>query len=140
MVLLACIFMLRADATGYGSQSKPWQVANALLQHRIVLDAILIGEGQENSDVMALVKATNGYAFAPTSMSEALELCELETLLSSDERPVLTPQDWPKPGTQQVLLGAKGSAPPPAFFPLACQSFCEPVRVGCFHATPIVAI
>ena len=63
MVLLACIFMLRAVAMGYGSQSKLWQVANALLQHRIVLDAILIGEGQENSDVMALVKATNGYAF-----------------------------------------------------------------------------
>jgi len=118
MVLLACIFMLRADATGYGSQSKPWQVANALLQHRIILDAILIGEAQENSDVMALVKATNGYAFAPASMSEALELCELETLLSSNERPVLTHQDWLKPGTQQVLLRAKGSAPHPPFFSL----------------------
>lgn len=82
----------------------PWQVANALLEHRIILDAILIGEGRKNSDLIALVKATNGYAFAPTGMSRALELCELETLLSSNERPVLSDRDWPKPGKQQVWL------------------------------------
>jgi ubiquitin-protein ligase len=75
-----------------------------LLEHHIVLDAILIGEGSQNKDLLALVKASNGYAFAPETISQALELCELETLLSRHERPAISEQDWNKSlGGEQAM-------------------------------------
>jgi len=94
-----------SDGIDNKSKAKPWQVANALLEHRIVLDAILIGEGSQNSELLALVKASNGYAFAPDTISQALELCELETLLSLNERPVISDLAWQKPGSEHVIKG-----------------------------------
>jgi len=125
-----------SDGIDNKSKAKPWQVANALLKHRIVLDAILIAEGSKNSELLALVKASkfwtldfgvgsswlrghpqgpetnsggwlpatshtqvtrprrmslrNCYGFAPDTISQALELCELETLFSLSERPVIS--------------------------------------------------
>jgi len=97
------VYMCKRNKTKQHSSAKPWQVAKALLEHRIVLDAILIGEGNTNSQLIALVKASNGYAFAPETIVQALELCELETLLSMNERPVIAENAWRKPGSQQVL-------------------------------------
>ena len=94
-----------SDGIDNKSKAKPWQVANALLEHRIVLDAILIGEGSQNSELLALVKASNGYAFAPDTISQALELCELVTLLSLNERPVISDLAWQKPGSEHVIKG-----------------------------------
>ena len=94
-----------SDGIDNKSKAKPWQVANALLKHRIVLDAILIAESSKNSELLALVKASNGYAFAPDTISQALELCELETLLSLSERPVISELAWKKPGSEQAVKG-----------------------------------
>jgi len=55
----------------------------------IVLDAIMIGEGKDNHILRAMAKATGGYAFSPQTLTEALNLNELETLLSISERPKL---------------------------------------------------
>ena len=52
------------------------------------------------------MKASNGYAFAPENISQALELCELETLLSMNERPGISYQNWEKPiGSERVIKG-----------------------------------
>jgi hypothetical protein len=59
----------------------------------------------KNSELLALVKASNGYAFDPDTISQALELCELETLLSLSERPVISELAWKKPESEQALKG-----------------------------------
>lgn len=47
----------------------------------------MIGEGKDNHVLRAMAKATGGYAFAPQSLTEAVSLNELETLLSVSGRP-----------------------------------------------------
>jgi hypothetical protein len=105
--------LVLSDGVDSSSTAKPWQVANALLKHHIVLDAILLGESKSNSELMALVKVSNGYAFAPDTITQALELCELETVLSMNERPVISQEAWQEPGNQRVmerLLSALGKS------------------------------
>jgi len=53
----------------------------------VVLDAIMIGEGKDNHILRSMSKVTNGYAFAPQTLTEALNINELETVLSISERP-----------------------------------------------------
>jgi len=53
----------------------------------VVLDAIMIGEGKDNHILRAMSKSTGGYAFAPQTLTEALNINELETMLSISERP-----------------------------------------------------
>jgi hypothetical protein len=69
-----------------------------LLKHRIVLDVIGIADGAANKTLLAISKITHGQCFAPGTIAEALELCELETLLSLGQRPATDMEAWKKPG------------------------------------------
>lgn len=66
---------------------QPDLCAKTLQINGVVLDAIMIGEGKNNHILRAMAKATGGYAFAPQTLTEALNLNELETILSISERP-----------------------------------------------------
>jgi ubiquitin-protein ligase len=55
----------------------------------VIVDAIMIGEGRDNHLLRAIAKATGGYAFAPQTLTEALNINELETMISVTERPIL---------------------------------------------------
>lgn len=65
----------------------PEPCAATLRMNGIILDAIMIGEGKNNEILRAIAKSTGGYAFAPQTLTEALNLNELETLLAVSERP-----------------------------------------------------
>eukprot|EP01114_Cavostelium_apophysatum_P017000 TRINITY_DN4954_c0_g2_i1.p1 TRINITY_DN4954_c0_g2~~TRINITY_DN4954_c0_g2_i1.p1 ORF type:complete len:1204 (-),score=253.03 TRINITY_DN4954_c0_g2_i1:310-3393(-) len=62
-------------------------VAQTLQKKGIILDAVMIGEGANNEKLKAIAKASGGYAFAPSTLKNALKLNELETLLFTSERP-----------------------------------------------------
>lgn len=81
----------------------PVNVASFLRKNGIVLDAIMVGEGTDNSIVKpcfplflnilqlrSMAKSSGGYAFGPQTLTEGLRLNELETLLSMSERAKIT--------------------------------------------------
>lgn len=83
----------------------------------VVIDAITLGDAatvEAGGMLRAVTHATNGLCFAPATLRDALKQVELETVLSSGERPA-TPAlpDWmPRrtaPGTDSALLAAHGS-------------------------------
>ena len=86
-----------SDGVDNKSQTQPLQVAKE-------------GEDRRNAELLALVKVSNDYAFASENNSQALELCELETLLSMNEHPVISDQNWEKPiGSERVIKGILSS-------------------------------
>lgn len=64
------------------------RVARKLKQDGIVLDGVLVGTSS-NEELHRIAKFTGGYSFHPKTMFDGLQLCELETFLSSADRPKL---------------------------------------------------
>ena len=65
-------------------------IAQRLQSAGVILDAVMIGgEGEDNPRLKALAKTTGGYAFSPSTIENALRICELETVLHSPLRPEL---------------------------------------------------
>jgi len=81
-----------SDGEDTSSKNYAWKVAHELQKSGVVVDSIMIG-GANNQKLKAISKATGGYAFAPGKLGDALKLCELETLLSLHERPVINPEN-----------------------------------------------
>ena len=79
---LICI----SDGDDNGSDISPLEAAIALQNSGVVLDSICIG-GAQLQKLPATSKASGGYVFRPQNLHDALKLCELETMLSSGERP-----------------------------------------------------
>ena len=79
---LICI----SDGDDNGSDISPLEAAIALQNSGVVLDSICIG-GAQLQKLHATSKASGGYVFRPQNLHDALKLCELETMLSSGERP-----------------------------------------------------
>lgn len=73
--------------------NRPYDLAWACRQDRIAIDSVLIGE-EENTELMALSHMLGCYKFQPTSLPNALAICEMEPFLSVTERPDIHP-----PGT-----------------------------------------
>ena len=56
--------------------------------------------GDYSAELCAIAKATGGYAFHPSRLKDGLKLCELETLLRSQER-----ASMPSPPTSEWNQG-----------------------------------
>ncbi|KAK0457420.1 uncharacterized protein EV420DRAFT_1548064 [Desarmillaria tabescens] len=84
-----------SDGDDNKSISSARDVAIALQKDQVVVDSVQVGT-YSNATLHAISVATNGYRFAPqTSLSDALSIFDLETMLSSIERP-------PKPAPPQI--------------------------------------
>jgi ubiquitin-protein ligase len=95
--------LLLTDGRDTSSAAVAWELLQELLKHRIVLDVIAIADGTSNEDLLAISSITHGQCFCPETIAEALELCELETLLSLSQRPVIQPAAWKQPGPMQAM-------------------------------------
>jgi len=76
-----------SDGKDTCSKLQAWRVAQQLQECNIVLDAISIGD-EHDSRLKAIAKSSGGYFFKPTSLAMALQLNELETMLSQCDRQV----------------------------------------------------
>jgi ubiquitin-protein ligase len=76
-----------ANTTGC---TRPEMIAAQLQKHGIVVDAIQIGSAVADQYLQGIVCSTNGYWFTPTKLTGALQICELETFASQDERKVVS--------------------------------------------------
>ena len=72
------------DGEDNSSTNEPHKVAKLLQEKKIVLDCVLVGEG--NTTAKAIAVATNGSAFFPSDHRESLRLFQMETVLSIRER------------------------------------------------------
>ena len=78
-----------SDGNDSNSETKAYEIAEKLQKNKIVLDAIMIGSDDPNDDLHAIAKASRGYSFHPENIKDALELNELELLLSCEKRKAL---------------------------------------------------
>ncbi|KAK0243779.1 hypothetical protein EDD85DRAFT_173202 [Armillaria nabsnona] len=84
-----------SDGDDNKSVSSARDVAIALQKDQVTVDSVQVGT-YSNVTLHKISVATNGYRFAPqTSLSDALSIFDLETMLSSIERP-------PKPAPPQI--------------------------------------
>lgn len=60
-----------------------------LLQDGVLLDSICLGTA-DHTELQALGNLTGGYIFSPSTMEEAMAICEMEPVLSQLERPDVT--------------------------------------------------
>ena len=82
----ACIKRILCLTDGEDNESafEPHEVARMLQDKNIVLDCVLVGQG--NTTAKAIAVATNGCAFFPSDHKESLRLFQMETVLSIRER------------------------------------------------------
>ncbi|KAJ7230547.1 hypothetical protein GGX14DRAFT_583780 [Mycena pura] len=76
-----------SDGEDTSSESQPFDVCLALRRCKIIVDSVQVGAWHD-SILHAISVATGGYRFFPnTSLGDALSIFDLETMLSSAERP-----------------------------------------------------
>ncbi|KAJ9607164.1 hypothetical protein H2200_008236 [Cladophialophora chaetospira] len=75
-----------SDGADTSSLRSAEDVCRTLLQHKIVVDSVCIGNSS-NRALRTISYCTGGYKFVPTSVEETSALCELEPVLSIHERP-----------------------------------------------------
>ncbi|XP_066575898.1 uncharacterized protein LOC136766384 [Amia ocellicauda] len=75
------------DGDDVGSDSNPTRTVNKLQEAGIVVDAIIIGS-VNNPVLHGISNVTGGCCFKPETLSEALKLFEMETVLSLNSRNV----------------------------------------------------
>ena len=95
---------------GTDSNSKRYEardVCELLRKDKIVLDSFCLGL-VNNRELRAVSHLTGGYKFHPTSLQQAMAICEMEPVLSLLERPVATPPQ----GVPQALAGPAGGPAP----------------------------
>lgn len=82
-----------SDGEDNKSKLKAHEVSMQLMKDHIVLDSFCLGD-EENMDLKTLAFLTGGYKFQPSTLEQAMAICELEPVLSQLERPdvVLPPQ------------------------------------------------
>jgi hypothetical protein len=79
----------------------------------VVVDAVSIGDAPADDPLKGLVAATGGLAFRPTSLHDALRLCELETAQALAARPPVPsapPLPPQRPGVSPALTSARALA------------------------------
>ncbi|KAH6622099.1 hypothetical protein C7974DRAFT_216154 [Boeremia exigua] len=62
-------------------------LASQLVSRNIVVDSFCLGN-ENNTDLQTLSYVTGGYKFEPSSLEEAMAICEMEPVLSLADRPV----------------------------------------------------
>ncbi|KAI7809114.1 hypothetical protein IRJ41_026008, partial [Triplophysa rosa] len=73
------------DGNDFGSKSDPVHVATQLMTSKTVVDAVLLGK-VENTVLHGISKVTGGCCFKPETSKAALQLFEMETVLSMELR------------------------------------------------------
>lgn len=64
-------------------------IASSLLQKGISVDSVSLGD-EDNADLRTLSYLCGSYRFQPTSLKNALAICEMEPFLSLSQRPPIT--------------------------------------------------
>ncbi|TNN51513.1 putative bifunctional E2/E3 enzyme R795 [Liparis tanakae] len=80
------------DGNDSGSSIEPDAVTVRLLKSNIVVDSILLGS-VENNMLHGISNATGGCCFKPQTTKEGLQLFEIETVLSLEQRKLKEPLD-----------------------------------------------
>ncbi|KAF7502960.1 hypothetical protein GJ744_004774 [Endocarpon pusillum] len=75
-----------SDGVDTKSARTATDVCRRLLQDKIVVDSCSIGV-EDNSALRTVSFMTGGYKFVPQTLEQAVAICELEPVLSLDERP-----------------------------------------------------
>ncbi|XP_067223290.1 uncharacterized protein [Chanodichthys erythropterus] len=80
-----CRIICLTDGNDVGSKSNPVDTATTLMASNIVVDAVLIGK-VENTVLHGISNVTGGCCFKPETAKAALQLFEMETVLSMEQR------------------------------------------------------
>ncbi|XP_056611869.1 uncharacterized protein LOC130428053 isoform X2 [Triplophysa dalaica] len=80
-----CRILCLTDGNDYRSHNNPISVTNQLMDKKIVVDAVLLGKG-DNTVLHGISYVTGGYCFKPETAKAALKLLEMETVLSMEMR------------------------------------------------------
>ncbi|XP_023268984.1 uncharacterized protein LOC111660082 [Seriola lalandi dorsalis] len=91
------------DGHDVGSKNKPVPVAASLIKSNIILDAIILGNVQNNC-LHGISIATGGCCFNPKTSKDGLKLFEIETVLSLEMRKPKNKTD-PSSITESLLTG-----------------------------------
>ncbi|ROJ73027.1 Ubiquitin-conjugating enzyme E2 11 [Anabarilius grahami] len=80
-----CRILCLTDGNDCGSMCLPVDIAKKLMSSKIVVDAVLIG-AVHNTELHGISNVTGGCCFKPETSKEALQLFEMETVLSMELR------------------------------------------------------
>ncbi|XP_051997687.1 uncharacterized protein LOC127654531 [Xyrauchen texanus] len=80
-----CRIICLTDGEDVGSQSNPVNVATQLMTSKIVVDAVLLGT-VKNNVLHGISNVTGGCCFKPETSKAALQLFEMESVLSMEMR------------------------------------------------------
>ncbi|XP_051741704.1 uncharacterized protein LOC127508105 isoform X1 [Ctenopharyngodon idella] len=80
-----CRILCLTDGNDCGSMCMPVDTAKKLMASNIVVDAVLIG-AVHNTELHGISNVTGGCCFKPETSKEALQLFEMETVLSTELR------------------------------------------------------
>lgn len=89
-------------------------VAHTLLHKDVALDSICLG-GDNNTTLLAISDTLGCYKFAPSSLANALAMCELEVVLGLVDRPDLVApakKSWTRPTFRARFLGRVNTVKP----------------------------
>lgn len=107
--------LVLTDGEDSCSTSSASAVVNRARELGVVIDAITLGDAASaigGGLLRAVTHATDGLCFAPATLRDALKQVELETVLSSGERPTAAAPAWlpsrSRPATDSALLAAYG--------------------------------
>lgn len=80
------IFCL-SDGADTSSRCAAFAIAKKLQTHQVIVDVMQIGKAPADPYLKAICLASGGLCFEPKALSSALTFCELETVISLNERP-----------------------------------------------------
>eukprot|EP01036_Dinobryon_divergens_P024412 gene24412-32859_t len=99
------IFVL-TDGVDNASKKRPWQVAQVLQEHNVLLDAIPIAgsfDSQANRTLQVLCSASGGMCFAAVSQDQAVNLFEREAALHVAYREAVNTELVPRIRNAQAM-------------------------------------
>jgi hypothetical protein len=111
---LKCRIICLSDGCDTNSTRRVEEVCQNLVRNEIVLDSVSIGD-ENNLDLRTVSYLTGGYAFVPRKLEDAVGVCELEPVLSQQERPSIVRPITPTLLTAHVFRLAKVHANPTPF-------------------------
>ena len=75
-----------SDGEDNKSKQNVVNIASRLQREGVILDSVCLGNAS-NEDLKTMSHLTSGYVFGPSTLEEAMAICELEPVLSTLERP-----------------------------------------------------
>lgn len=88
--------LVLTDGVNYGNDMTQYDVLPYLIEHNIIVDAVIVSWYSSSKDLCVLSQLTGGLAFRPQTVEEGIALFEKEALLCISYR------ETPKPFTGEV--------------------------------------